>query len=287
MDFDFEKIKMEKNVLWQAMLDTMEQTRLWNEGEVPEFDKEIAQQEPSLSILPVHTGSPRGLIIICAGGAFLFKSDNEAKPVAEFFHKEGFQSAVLDYRVAPYTQKQSLLDAQRAIRYIRYHAKELNVLEDKIAIGGFSAGGMLSNLAGTFFDYGNPEAADPVNRMSSRPDAVMLCYGAFPRAAIQGLKPGFDIETQRQAALEAPETNLRFDCPPYFLFQTLEDDPRGLLYLTNQLINKGIPAEVHIFPTGAHGCGLYDGKNPCSPLDEHTSHWADLAVGWLKKLGFM
>ena len=63
-----------------------------------------------LYILPVHKGDPRGIFIICAGGAFLFKSSNEAKPVAEYFHKRGFNAAILDYTVNPYVNASASAD---------------------------------------------------------------------------------------------------------------------------------------------------------------------------------
>ncbi len=74
----------------------------------------------------------------------------------------------------------SLYDGLRAVRAVRYHAKEWNIDPDKIAIGGFSAGGMVSGRVGTMFDKGNPGAEDPVEYVLSRPDAVVLVYGHLP-----------------------------------------------------------------------------------------------------------
>lgn len=101
-----------------------------------------------LALKPVHEGKRRGIFIVCAGGAFLFKSSNEAKPVAEYFYRAGINVAILDYHVDPAKQKDSdKLDVRisagedglAAIRYLRLHADELGICPDKIAIGGFSA----------------------------------------------------------------------------------------------------------------------------------------------------
>ena len=60
-----------------------------------------------LALKPVHEGKRRGIFIVCAGGAFLFKSSNEAKPVAEYFYRAGINVAILDYHVDPAKQKDS------------------------------------------------------------------------------------------------------------------------------------------------------------------------------------
>ena len=93
----------------------------------------------------------------------MWKACYEGTVVAERFYDEGFNVAVLDYRVNPYSQKAAQQDAIRAVRYLRYHAKELNTLPDKIGMMGFSAGAMLTGWCATKFDQGNPEAADPVD----------------------------------------------------------------------------------------------------------------------------
>ena len=147
-----------------------------------------------LALKPVHEGKRRGIFVVCAGGAFLFKSSNEAKPVAEYFYRAGINVAILDYHVDPAKQKDSdKLDVRisagedglAAIRYLRLHADELGICPDKIAIGGFSAGGMLSAYAATQFSYGNPQAEDAAERVSSRPDAALILYGAMSDSGIQ------------------------------------------------------------------------------------------------------
>jgi len=64
----------------------------------------------------------------------------------------------------------------RAIRVIRHGAAKHAVDPHRIGIIGFSAGGHLASTAATHFDLGNPDAADPVDKVSSRPDFAILCY---------------------------------------------------------------------------------------------------------------
>lgn len=253
---------------------------------------------PQILIYPAHAGEPRGMFIICAGGGFSFKSANEAKPVAEFFYRYGLNVAVLDYctdadqktdEQRDQVQLAAAEDALRAIRLIRYHAEEWNIDPEKIAIGGFSAGGMTSSRAATMFDYGNPEVEDPVERVSSRPDAVLLIYSSFVTYSV-GMGGGTDsysFEKQNTAARRRGVNNgLRFDCPPFFIVQTANDDPRGSMYLGIELANRGIPFEVHTFESGPHGGALYNGADEDTPYFPHTSMWASIAADWLKMHGF-
>src|SRR4029078_10751412 len=67
-------------------------------------------------------------------------------------------------------------DAQRAIRTVRARATEFNIIPDRIGMMGFSAGGHLTSTAGTHFDSGKPDSSDPIERVSSRPDFLILGY---------------------------------------------------------------------------------------------------------------
>ncbi|MBQ7838996.1 MAG: alpha/beta hydrolase [Lachnospiraceae bacterium] len=270
--------------------------RLWEDGDfkVPHKKGFV----PQMLLYPAHEGTPRGIVLVCAGGAFKFKSSNEAKPVAEFFYKNGLNAAVLDYCTdaerpmdddGNQTQMAAAEDALRAIRLIRYHAKEWNINPDKIAIGGFSAGGMTSSRAATMFDYGNPDAEDPVERVSSRPDAALLIYSAFTTFSMGagGGTDSYSFEKQNAAAQRrGVNVGLRFDCPPFFIMQTANDDPRGSMYLGIELANRGIPFEVHTFESGPHGGALYDGQDEDTPYYPHTAMWAPIAADWLKMHGF-
>jgi acetyl esterase/lipase len=76
-----------------------------------------------------------------------------------------------------YTIPEVLEDMNRAVRFIRYHAKDYHIDPDRIGISGGSAGGHLSLMQGTAGDLGNKTAKDPIDRESSRVQAVG-CY--FP-----------------------------------------------------------------------------------------------------------
>lgn len=287
MEF-FRKLREERFKSWEEMFDRLESrgveiADLWG-GECPGFDPACGQKPPRLAIYPAQE-KPAGCLIIAAGGAHLFKSWNEAEPVAGYFWGKGLNVAILDYRVDPYTEADSCRDGGRAVRYLRANAGKYNILPDKIALGGFSAGGMLTGQAATHFDAGDPDAADPVERVSSRPDAALGLYGSFDNAAMPANALGYDPAKQRELAAISPGCNLRPDCPPFFLMETLADDPRAVLGFAEKLTLFGVPFALHLFQGGAHGQGLYDGENETENVP-HTARWAGLACEWLEDLGF-
>jgi acetyl esterase/lipase len=259
---------------------------LWN-GNCPHFDPTLDQKLPRLAVYPPHAGKPVGSFIIAAGGAHMFKSYNEAMPVADYFYQKGFHAAIIDYRVNPYTEEDSCADGCRAVQYLRAHAAKYNIRPDKIAFGGFSAGGMLTGQVATRFTAGNPDAADPVERVSSRPDAALQIYGSFDgfESALQVGTLGYRPEVQQQKAAGSTVLRVRSDCPPFFLMETSADDPRSLLQMAQALANYGVPMAIHLFQQGDHGQGLYNGEYETQNVP-HTARWAELAAEWLEDLGF-
>lgn len=152
----------------------METIKLWKK--TPMFDESIGQPEPTLTPYLLADGKMYGAVIVCPGGGYVMKADHEGAPIAQRMNELGFHAFVLDYRVVPYRHPVPLMDAQRAIRYVRHFADRFGIYKDKIAILGFSAGGHLVCTAATLWDEGDPAAEDPIDRESSRPDLFVPCY---------------------------------------------------------------------------------------------------------------
>lgn len=289
----FETLKKDRFATWEKMFDELaargnvEIVDLWD-GKCPGFDPAYEQKMPRLAVYPAHEGKPVGSFIIAAGGAHMFKSYNEAMPVADYFYAKGFHVAIIDYRVNPYTEDDSCADGCRAVRYLRANADKYNILPDKIAFGGFSAGGMLTGQVATRFDAGNPDAEDPVERVSSRPDAALQLYGSFDgfESALMVGSLGYQTAVQQSKAAKSIVLGVKSDCPPFFLMETSADDPRSVLQMGTALANYGVPFVVHIFQGGQHGQGLYNGEYEVENVP-HTARWAELAAEWLEDLGFL
>ncbi len=277
----------------QAFLQMMENVKMMD-YDIIEL-REEAGWTARLAIKKAHPGQPRGMLIVCPGGGFLFKSWNEALPVAEYFYQQGLNVAILDYHVAadesfklvdPEIQRMAGEDGLYAIRYLRFNAEKYSILPDHIAIGGFSAGGMLSGYAATKFDYGNATEEDPLLKISSRPDAALILYGAFSNtSSVPPLTGGMTREEIAKANRLDTIRNIRVDCPPMFVFQTHGDDPRIALNFCMELAVHGVPYEIHTFEDGPHGGGLYNGKDETPDLP-HTAMWALIASDWLKSRGY-
>src|SRR5438105_1138141 len=151
---------------------------LWPNGAPGALGSEEADR-PNLTIyLPPSNGAGSGVVVCPGGGYGMLAVDHEGRQIAEWLNARGVAAFVLRYRLGPrYHHPIELGDAQRALRFVRFHAADYHIDSGKIGIWGFSAGGHLASTAGTHFDAGQPPSApDPIDRISSRPDFMILCY---------------------------------------------------------------------------------------------------------------
>ena len=256
---------------------------LWESG-APLLDE--ADKGPLLTAYLVPQDRLRGAVVVCPGGGYAARADHEGEPIALWLNSLGMNAFVVDYRVSPYRHPVPLMDAQRAIRLVRHSASGWGIDPAKVGILGFSAGGHLAATAGTHFDPGDAGASDPIERRSSRPDALVLCYpvitfGEYQHGGSMSNLLGDKPDPQLRASL-SNETQVSAETPPAFLWHTADDGAvpveNSLLFAT-ALSAKKIPFELHVYPTGVHGLGL--GQD--HPV---VSQWTAACGIWLKGLGF-
>ena len=263
----------------------MSEVKLWEQG-APYYNASYGQPEPTLAPYLTETLDSRGCVIVCPGGGYGARAPHEGEPISLMLNKGGIHSFVLNYRVSPYRDPVMLTDVLRAIRYVRYHSGKYGVNPDKIGVLGFSAGGHLAVTAMEHYDYGKTWG-DEIDRVSSRPDAAVLCYPVVsfinPTVHVGSMKNLLgDNDTPEMKRKYSGELSVRDDGPPVFMWHTDEDDGvhvSNCLDLAAALHEKKIPYELHVFPYGEHGLGL-------APNDPHVAQWAKLLINWLKLNGF-
>ena len=212
--------------------------------------------------------------------------DHEGKQIAEWLNSLGVAGFVLEYRHrgGGYGHPAPMQDAQRAIRTVRARAADWNVNPARLGIIGFSAGGHLASTAGTHFDKGDSQAADPIERESCRPDFMILCYPViafgelYTHQGSQNNLIGKDAPAELVKSL-SNEKQVTPETPPTFLFHTDEDKTvpsENSIQFYLALHKAKVPAELHIYQKGGHGQGLA-GKIP------GTSNWPKACEEWLRK----
>jgi acetyl esterase/lipase len=258
---------------------------LWPEG-APFAAGTSDEDRPALTPYLVGEGGT-GAVIVCPGGGYGGRAGHEGEPIALWLNSLGISAFVLRYRVAPYSYPCALLDVQRAIRHVRLHAAEWGIDPGKVGVLGFSAGGHLTASAGVHYDLGNPEAADPAERQSCRPDLLVLCYPVITmhtpythsgsRSNLLGPNPSEDM-----IDLMSCELQVTPDTPPSFIWHTSGDEAvpvENALLLASALSKAKVPFDLHVYEKGGHGFGLAE-------WDPHIASWTTVCGLWLKRYGF-
>ena len=259
---------------------------LWN-ASIPGFDPDLSPDIPALTPYLLRRDRHQAAVIVCPGGGYTGRAPHEGEPIARWLNRLGLSAFVLTYRVFPYHFPIPLLDIQRAIRTVRSRAEEFGLDPQRIGILGFSAGGHLASTAATHHTPGDPHADDPVERHSSHPDALILCYPVITfgehrhEGSLQALLGDHPSEAQRQDL--SNETRVTGETPPTFLFHTANDASvpvENSLLFAASLSRCQVPFELHVFQDGSHGVGL-------AGDDPFLSPWTGLCENWLRKIGFL
>ncbi|MFL6448623.1 MAG: alpha/beta hydrolase [Bryobacteraceae bacterium] len=231
-------------------------------------------------------------VIVAPGGAYLGLASNlEGRQVADWYTSRGVTAFVLRYRLgSKYLYPIPLQDAQRSIRFVRSHANEFGIRPDRIGFMGFSAGGHLAAMAATMFDGGKQDATDVIDRVSSRPDFVVLGYpwlNAMEKnqAGVLSYCSALKISADKCTGFEqySPNQHVSKLTPPTFIYHTTDDElvpVQASIKYYEALRAAGVPVEMHLFEHGRHGSGLGIG-------DASLDFWPTLLENWLRNRGLL
>jgi len=266
--------------------------RLWT-GDAPEAKGNKCEDIPTLTEFDPQFGMANGsaVVIFPGGGYRSLTTPMESREIADWFAVRGFKAFVVSYRLTShgYVLPVPLLDAQRAIQTVRAHAADYHIGPNRIVAIGFSAGGHLAALTGTQFVSGKADAQDPIDRVSSRPDFLVLGYpwiGAISSDTSHlSYCKLFNLMDRCESLRSAysPDLFVTKDTPPTFIYHTYSDQTVPIeqsLRFYQALLKAGVSAEMHIFASGPHGTGLGMG-------DQALDQWPSLLEAWLRPRGLL
>ena len=296
-----------------APLSTHDRIELWPDGVAPGSEDSPARYtisersadvfwphrvasgitRPSLTAYPAACPNGCALIVAPGGGYEFISLDVEAAEMAVWLNPLGVSVFVLHYRLPAEGHAAGadapLADAQRALRVVRSNAGDWGVDPQRVGFIGSSAGGHLGALLGT--QYARPTYApvDEADRLSARPDFLILLYPVISMAdglAHAGSRQHLLGAAPSAAAIAAYSAERQVDAQssPAFIV-VAEDDPAvlpGNAVLFHQALRRcGVASELHAFAAGGHGFGIREARQP--PL----SDWPRLAAEWLAGQGWL
>ncbi|GAA5200090.1 alpha/beta hydrolase [Rugosimonospora acidiphila] len=268
---------------------------------------------PAVTAFRVEAPRPLPAMLVVPGGGYSNNAEHEGAPVARWLNSLGVNAFVLRYRVAPYRYPVPLLDAQRAIRFIRHHADRFGVDPERVGVLGFSAGGHLAGMlatepsnhvdapgaAGDPADAPGPAdlrdldgvdlaalPADEVDEEDALPGIAVLCYpvasfvGPVHHGSLESLLGPQPSEAVRRRL--SIELRIKPASPPTFLWHTADDqvvDVANARLVAEALRRAGVPHELHVYPHGRHGLGLAEGA-------PEASEWTGSCAAFLKTYGW-
>ena len=219
--------------------------------------------------VPNEKGSRPAILVIPGGGYANVCTDREGEPIALAFVEQGFNAFVLNYRVGKEGDvfPKQLIDASRAMLYIKENAEKYST-NPKRGVGTcFSAGGHLTGSLATMYDYDEIKAEFGEDYIKIKPTGAILCYpvvsvmesathvGSFENLLGKKLSE-FTEEERRRYSLEYAA---RENSAPMFIWHTATDElvpVIGSLSLAKRMAELKLPLKVSIYPYGTHGVAL-------------------------------
>ena len=241
---------------------------------------------------PTPKFTRKAILVIPGGGYGGVCSDREGEPIALAFIPYGYNAFVLNYSVGKQNNfPTQLIQAVRAIKYIKDNANELGVCPDELFVVGFSAGGHLAGCTGIMWKMDEIYEALPMPYGYNRPKGVMLIY-----PVVNGHKGSFnnllgtEEHTEEMRNKVFLDRRVDSDSVPAFIMHTSHDqtvDVRDSLSLATAYKEAGLKFEMHIFPDAPHGVALGNKITSIGKAEyenEAIAEWVRMAAVWADSL---
>lgn len=203
----------------------------------------------------------RPAVLILPGGGYSVCSGREAEVVAYPYLEAGFHAFVLRYSVGEHrTWPNPINDYEAAMALIREKQDEWNVMTDKIAVIGFSAGGHLAAIAAT--------------SAKTRPAAAIIGYGSFAKDIVDLCGPNFPY----------PVDCVDDDTCPCFLVAARDDSTVPVFSTVDferALYDHSISFEAHIYAYGEHAFSTAVPALSIAPMCSRLPRWVNDSIEWL------
>jgi acetyl esterase/lipase len=243
---------------------------------------------PTLTVFPAAKPIDTAVLYTPGGGYIRVAAAADGGEPVKWLNSLGITVFMLKYRHVDYGQPAPLQDVLRAMRIVRSRASEFGVAPNRIGIFGASAGGHVAASAGTMYDAPEGRTGAEIDRVSARPDFMMLLFPvitmqspfahAASRRALLGENPSDEL--RHRWSLEEHVTK---DTPPAFLVHSAEDpvvpvENSMMLYAAMRRVK--VPIEMHLYTRGGHNSGTDPKVGP-------TSAWPRLGEAWLRMNGWL
>ncbi|MBZ4190969.1 alpha/beta hydrolase [Niabella beijingensis] len=226
---------------------------------------------PTITVYQPAAGKQKNgpAVVICPGGGYsILAISHEGVDVAKAFNEWGVTAFVLKYRLPDdrtMTDKSigPLQDAERAMQWVREHAKEYDINPHKVGIMGFSAGGHLASTLSTH--YKDVVISNP-GKVSLRPDFSVLIYPVISFSdslGHRGSRERLIGKTPAAATIQKYSNELQVDkkTPPAFLVHAKDDKTvpwQNSQQYYDALLNNKVQARIFYYDKGGHGFGMHN-----------------------------
>jgi acetyl esterase/lipase len=255
-------------------------------------ENELNPMEPTLDLYIPDSNKATGAgVLLCPGGGYsMLTVPGEGGTVAEFFKSHNIAAFVLRYRHGPqYHYPTTLIDAQRALRLIKAHAKEYNVDPDKVGVFGGSAGGHLAAVLCTLYDNKllpeAPYVPDSIDSLSAKPAFALLLYPVIDMTddavTHRGSRTNLTQDNKELFELLSPWKHVTRDTPPAFIIHGTNDIlvpvKNSLLYY-EACLKARVPVEMHLEDIAQHGFGMGASLN-----DKTIKDWPEQSLRFMAR----